>query len=68
MGSFARVIFPIISGYFESDIETTSSFGLGGMLACLSIMGIIWFQYGIMDAHTNIEQTQWDQHFLQYFQ
>lgn len=44
VGSFSRILIPILSGYFESYIEPTSSFGIVSILMSISIILISIFQ------------------------
>lgn len=47
MGSLARVVTPILSGYFEEQVEPSSSFGLVGILMFVSVIGILCLENAI---------------------
>jgi hypothetical protein len=40
MGSFARVIMPVVSGYMEEYVEKTSSFSIVLIMMAISLIGI----------------------------
>lgn len=48
MGSLARIVFPIISGYLEQYIEETSAFSLVLLIMSFSILLIIYFYWQIL--------------------
>jgi MFS family permease len=44
MGSAARVVIPILSGYMEKYLEGTSSFGMVALLMIVSLCSIVFYQ------------------------
>lgn len=57
MGSFARVIVPITSGYAESFVEPSSSFGMVGLLMLISLMVLVLLEEPIL-ASTQPDDNQ----------
>ena len=43
MGSLARVLFPVLAGYFEQYVNTRSCFGFNLLVVSSSVMGIMFF-------------------------
>jgi len=43
MGSFARVIFPVLAGYMEQYVDPTSSFAFNLLVVSLSMIGVMFF-------------------------
>jgi ceroid-lipofuscinosis MFS transporter 7 len=50
MGSLARVIVPIASGYAEAFVEPSSSFGMVGLLMLVSMMGLVLLEEPIIHS------------------
>jgi ABC-type transport system involved in cytochrome c biogenesis permease subunit len=54
MGSLARIVLPIISGYFEEYIEGSSSFSIVLILMAFSIVAVCYYYYKILHYTTGI--------------
>lgn len=48
MGSLARIVFPIISGYLEEYIEETSAFSLTLIIMALSLLLVTYYYWKIL--------------------
>jgi MFS family permease len=52
MGSLARVIMPVVAGYFEEYVKSTSCFSLTLFMMALSIIVVVWNQNKILHFTT----------------